>query len=183
MASVAHPLAADPGAVYLYSSTNFLVLGLLLEDVSGRSFDELLQDTLLGPLGLRDTVHLPPAPGSPRGATSGIQTSVADLLTAGRAILRDHVGLSEKTYAHMTDVDVNFGFGPGTFGFCPCRVDRTGTPRFFAIGYYGATTLLAYAPTLDLTIAVDLTDSLGLRGGYAAVERLYELLDQLARSS
>ena len=183
MASVAHPLASDPGAVYRYSSTNFLVLGLLLEEVSGRSFDDLLTGTLLVPLGLRDTVHLPPVPGSPRGATSGIETNLADLLTAGRAILRDHVGLSAETYAHMTDVDVNYGFGPGTFGFCPCRVDANGTPHFFGIGYYGATTLLAYAPTLDLTIAVDLVDSLGRNGGYAAVGRLYQMIDVLARSS
>ena len=183
MASVAHPLAADPGAAYLYSSTNFLVLGLLLEDVSGQSFSDLLHQTLLGPLGLRDTVHLPPAPGWPRGATSGIDTNLADLLTAGRAILRDHVGLSDETFSQMTDVDFSYGFGPGTFGFCPCRVDDTGTPHFFAIGYYGATTLLAFAKTLDLTIAVDLVDSLGVNGGYAAVERLYEMLDALARSS
>jgi CubicO group peptidase (beta-lactamase class C family)/peptidoglycan/LPS O-acetylase OafA/YrhL len=183
MASVAHPLAADPGAAYLYSSTNFLVLGLLLEEVSGQSFDDLLHQTLLMPLGLRDTVHLPAAPGWPRGATSGIESNLADLLTAGRAILRDHVGLSDDTFSQMTDVDVSYGFGPGTFGFCPCRVDDTGTPHFFAIGYYGATTLLAFAKTLDLTIAVDLVDSLGVNGGYAAVERLYEMLDALARSS
>ena len=183
MAAVAHPLAADPGAQYLYSSTNFLLLGLLLEDVTGRSFDDLLQDDLFGPLRLRDTVHLPPAPGWPRGATAGIETSLDDLLTAGTAILRNHVGLSDTAHARMTQVDPDSGFGPGTFGFCPCRLDATGTPRFFAIGYYGATTLLGYVPTLDLTVAVDLVDSLGLNGGYDSVTTLFEMLEELARSS
>ena len=183
MAAVAHPLAADPGTTYHYSSTNFLVLGLLLEEVSGRSFNDLLQDTLFGPLKLHDTVHLPPAPGWPRGATSGIETSLGDLLTAGTAILRDHVGMSSETFAHMADVDPTYGYGPGTFGFCPCRLDSEGNPRFFAIGYYGATTLLGYVPTLDLTVAVELVDSLGLNGGYDTVTVLFEMIEEIVRSS
>jgi len=183
MAAVGHPLAAEPGATYLYSSTNFLVLGLLLEDVTGRSFDDLLQNLLFDPLRLRDTVHLASAPGWPRGATAGIETTVDDLLTAGTAILRNHVGLSDAAYARMTDVDPDSGFGAGTFGFCPCRLDAAGTPRFFAIGYYGATTLLGYVPTLDLTVAVDLVDSLGENGGYDSVTELFLMLEELARSS
>ncbi len=83
----------------------------------------------------------------------------------------------------MTDIDFDSGFGPGTFGFCPCRIDDQGTPRFFGIGYYGATTLLAYAPTLDVTIAVELVDSLGVNGGYDAVLTLFQMLEALAASS
>jgi CubicO group peptidase (beta-lactamase class C family) len=183
MASAAHPLAADPGVDYLYSSTNFLILGLLLEDVTGRPFGDLLREELFGPLKLHDTVHLAPAPGWPRGATSGIETSLDDLLTAGTAILRDHVGLSPDAFAYMADVDPMYGFGPGTFGFCPCRIDSEGNPKFFAIGYYGATTLLGYAPTLDLTVAVDLVDSLGVNGGYDAVTMLFEMIEELVRTS
>jgi CubicO group peptidase (beta-lactamase class C family) len=183
MASVAEPLNADPGQQYLYASTNFLVLGLLLEDVTGRSLTDLFRDDFFGPLAMRDTIHLAPAPGWPRGGTAGIETSMPDLLTAGVAILRDHVGLSDDAYAAMTAVDPNSGFGPGTFGFCPCRVDGGGNPQFFGIGYYGATTLLAYAPSLDLTIAVDLVDSLGHNGGYDAVFSLFAMVEELARSS
>ncbi|MDQ4133576.1 MAG: serine hydrolase [Actinomycetota bacterium] len=183
MASVTEPLAAAPGTANLYSSTNYLVLGLLLEEVAGRPLSDLLRDLLLSPLGLRDTVHHASAPAWPRGGTSGIETSLGDLMAAGLAILRDHVGLSDAAYALMTAVDVNSGFGPGSFGFCPCRVDSEGTPRFFAIGYYGATTLLAYAPSLDLTIAVDLVDSLGHRGGYSAVFTLFEMIEELRYSS
>ncbi len=183
MAVVAHPPAADPGTTYLYSSTNFLVLGLLLEDVSGRAFGDLLRETLVGPLNLRETVHLADTPGWPRGATSGIETSLDDLLTAGTAILRNHVGLAPDTFAHMADVDPIYGYGPGTFGFCPCRLDSEGNPRFFAIGYYGATTLLGYVPTLDLTVAVDLVESLGLNGGYDAVTMLFEMIEAVVRPS
>ncbi|HEX2046939.1 MAG TPA: serine hydrolase [Acidimicrobiales bacterium] len=182
-ASLAQGLAADPGAAYLYSSTNYLVLGLLLEEVTGRPYGELLADVFFRPLRLHDTIHRAPEPAWPRGGTAGIETSMIDLLTAGTAILRDHEGLSGAAYRHMTRVDPASGFGPGTFGFCPCRLDSDGVPRFFAIGYYGATTLLAYAPSLDLTIAVDLVDSLGTNGGYDAVSALFERIEELARSS
>jgi CubicO group peptidase (beta-lactamase class C family) len=182
-ASLTQGLAADPGASYLYSSTNYLVLGLLLEEVTGRPFSELLADVYFRPLALGDTLHRPPEPAWPRGGTAGIETSLPDLLTAGTAILRDHEAMSSAAHAHMTRVDASSGFGPGTFGFCPCRLDSDGAPQFFAIGYYGATTLLGYAPSLDLTIAVDLVDSLGTNGGYAAVSALFERIEELARSS
>lgn len=183
MASVGHPLASEPGSAYLYSSTNYLLLGLLLEEVTGRPFGDLLRDIYFGPLGLRETRHLAPSPAWPRGGTAGIETNLADLLKAGQAILRDHVGLSDAAFATMTEIDFGTGFGPGSFGFCPCRVDDQGVPRFFGIGYYGATTLLAYAPSLDVTVAVDLVDSLGHNGGYAAVLTLFEMLEALAASS
>ena len=182
-ASLAHGLAADPGDAYLYSSTNYLVLGLLLEEVTGRPYSDLLAESYFRPLGLRDTIHRAPGPTSPRGGTAGIDTSLPDLLTAGTAILRDHTGLSSRAYRHMTRVDIESGFGPGTFGFCPCRLDSGGTPQFFGLGYYGATTLLVYAPSLDLVIAVDLVDSLGHNGGYDSVSTLFEMIEDLARSS
>lgn len=183
MASVAHPLADAPGAAYLYSSTNYLVLGLLVEDVAGRSLTELFNDELFTPLGLHDTTHRAPGPAWPRGGTAGIDTSLPDLLTAGTAILRDHAGMSLASWTRMADIDPYSGFGPGTFGFCPCRLDNEGTPRFFGIGYYGATTLLAYAPSVDLVVAVDLVDSLGHNGGYDAVWTLFGMIEELARSS
>ncbi len=183
MASVAMGLNAPPGDQYLYSSTNFLVLGLLLENVTGRPLTDLFVDGFFRPLGMHNSIHLEPSPAWPRGGTAGIETSLPDLLTAGVAILRDHVGMSDREYATMTDVDVNSGFGPGTFGFCPCRVDNKGNPQFWGIGYYGATTLLAYSPTLDLTVAVDLVDSLGHNGGYNAVSTLFAMIEAAARSS
>jgi D-alanyl-D-alanine carboxypeptidase len=47
----------DPGARRraLYSDTNFQILGRVLEIVSGRSFDELVQENITGPLQLADT--------------------------------------------------------------------------------------------------------------------------------
>ncbi|MFP5318684.1 MAG: serine hydrolase [Acidimicrobiia bacterium] len=183
MASVAEPRLATPGEANVYSSTNFLVLGVLLEQVTGRTFDQLLRDEFFGPLDLRSTVHLPPVPGEPRGATAGIVTNLADLLHAGVAILRDHVGLSDDAAARMTTIDAETGYGPGTFGFCPCRFDDWGVPRFFAVGYYGATTLLAYLPSIDMTLAIDLVDSLWEDDQYAPVTDLVERIERLVHDS
>lgn len=180
MASIRHHLAHEPGAAYLYSSTNFLVLGLLVEEVAGRPLTEVFQDELFRPLGMRDTVHRAPGPAWPRGGTAGVDTTLADLLSAGAGILRAHSGLSAAAYVAMTDIDPHTGFGPGTFGFCPCRTDDAGRPRFFGVGYYGATAMLVYAPSLDLVIAVDLAESLGVNGGYAAVEALFVMIERAA---
>ena len=73
--------------------------------------------------------------------------------------------------------------GNGTFGYCPCRMDEEGDPRFFAIGHHGATTVVAYAPTLDMTIAVDLVDSLWEDDRLASVEWLFEMIEGLAANS
>ena len=48
-----------PGEVYSYSSPGFVVLGRLVELVTGREWPEALREGLLGPLGLTATVHHP----------------------------------------------------------------------------------------------------------------------------
>jgi len=181
-ASLAQPRLAPPGWEYNYSSTNYLILGLLLEDIHGKPLADIFRDDLFTPLGLRDTTHRLPIAGEPRGGTAGIETSLRDLLTAGIGILRDHKGLSEEAYQRMTAVDPFTGFGPGTFGLCPCRVDDDGIPRFFATGYFGATAVLVYAPQLDMTIAVDLLDQ-SPDSETGPVAAFFEMVDYLARRS
>ncbi|MDP9097108.1 MAG: beta-lactamase family protein, partial [Pseudomonadota bacterium] len=45
----------EPGSRFLYSNSNFLLLGLIVERLSGRSLDAFLQERIFGPLGMRDT--------------------------------------------------------------------------------------------------------------------------------
>lgn len=59
----AQPLRRDPGSGYEYSDLNLIVLGKVLERVSGRGLDELVQDVICEPLGLRDTGFHPLDPG------------------------------------------------------------------------------------------------------------------------
>jgi CubicO group peptidase (beta-lactamase class C family) len=48
-------LVARPGTKWAYSNCGYVLLGLILERVSGKSFDDLLHDQILGPLGMNDT--------------------------------------------------------------------------------------------------------------------------------
>ena len=49
------PLDFATGSKFVYSNTNYEVLGAIIEKVSGRSYADLLKSRLLEPLGLRDT--------------------------------------------------------------------------------------------------------------------------------
>lgn len=56
------PLWFEPGTNWAYAHTNYVLLGSVLEKVTGTSLAEALQEKVLGPLGLRNTVpNLTPA--------------------------------------------------------------------------------------------------------------------------
>lgn len=58
---VAMDLAYEPGAKSVYSDFGVVLLGDILERVSGTGFEELARLRVLGPLGMRDTGYRPPA--------------------------------------------------------------------------------------------------------------------------
>jgi CubicO group peptidase (beta-lactamase class C family) len=160
-----------------YSSTNYLLLGYLLEDLNGLGFGEILKGSLLDPIGLGRTVHLPSAPGEPRFATAGIVTDVEELARTGQALLVDHVGITDSAWTSMSEFDPEAGMGAGTLQYCPCRLDGDGRTVAFAVGYSGASTVLVRLVDLDVVIALDVTDSLwGDEGRFADVEDLLRAL-------
>jgi D-alanyl-D-alanine carboxypeptidase len=53
------PRIAAPGGAFHYSSTNYLVLGLLVERVTGRSLAAELRQRIVEPLRLADTIYQP----------------------------------------------------------------------------------------------------------------------------
>ena len=53
------PRIGTPGGAFHYSSTNYLVLGLLVERVTGRSLAAELQQRIIEPLRLADTTYQP----------------------------------------------------------------------------------------------------------------------------
>jgi uncharacterized protein YbbC (DUF1343 family)/CubicO group peptidase (beta-lactamase class C family) len=55
-----------PGSAFVYSDVNFVVLGALLERLSGESLDEYSAKHIFGPLGMKETRFLPPASWQPR---------------------------------------------------------------------------------------------------------------------
>ncbi|OBF81220.1 serine hydrolase [Mycobacterium sp. 852002-51163_SCH5372311] len=69
------PLQSGPGEVFHYSDINFILLGALLEKLTGEAEDVYVQEHVFAPLGMADTRYLPAAkacgPHSVRGAAVG----------------------------------------------------------------------------------------------------------------
>lgn len=115
------PLHFPPGSDYRYSNSNFILLGRVIEAVSGQTYEEFLSSTILQPLGLSQTSvgryppGFSPLPGEtafeelPEGASidlsfygpaGGMVSTSADLLRFGRALLAGKV-LKEESLLNM----------------------------------------------------------------------------------
>ena len=55
-----------PGSAFVYSDINFVVLGALVERLSGESLDEYTAKHVFTPLGMKETRYLPPSSWLPR---------------------------------------------------------------------------------------------------------------------
>ena len=66
------PLQSRPGEVFRYADINFILLGALIEKVTGEAEDVYVQQNVFAPLGMAETRYLPPAkacgPHTMRGA-------------------------------------------------------------------------------------------------------------------
>lgn len=87
------PLVYEPGTNWNYSHTDYVLLGLAIERITGRTVDDLLQERVLDPLDLANTQ----APGTP-----AIQDPVLHAYTserrAGLGIPSEHPFIEESTY-------------------------------------------------------------------------------------
>ncbi len=54
------PLESGPGEGFRYSDINFILLGALIERVTGEALDDYVQRHVFEPLGMEDTHYLPP---------------------------------------------------------------------------------------------------------------------------
>jgi CubicO group peptidase (beta-lactamase class C family) len=69
------PLQSGPGEVFRYSDINYIVLGALIEEVTGEAEDVYVEQNVFAPLGMTETRYLPPVkacgPHVMRGAAIG----------------------------------------------------------------------------------------------------------------
>lgn len=63
------PLEFPPGSKHDYSSSGYILLGALVEQLSGKTYGEFLTDEILTPLGMSDTGYQPDRPADDRDAT------------------------------------------------------------------------------------------------------------------
>ncbi|MDO9455908.1 serine hydrolase [Nocardioides sp.] len=168
----------EPGAVYSYCNSGFVVLGRIVEVLDDTTWDDALRHRLTEPLGLDDVVTLPEqailrgaAVGHERGGqvrewalprsvgpAGTVVTTAADLLGLVRPWLD---GSSGGTLAHMADplVPIPDGSDLGSVGW-GWRVGSWGGHQ--VLGHSGMTlgqsTTLRVVPSLGLAVCV-LTNS------------------------
>jgi D-alanyl-D-alanine carboxypeptidase len=89
--ATAQPARAEPGEDRVYTNSNTLLLGQVVEEATGRSFEEVLSERILEPLSLEDTTY---------------PTSSEDWVS-------DAVGYSPDENGELSEDPVNFSvFGP-----------------------------------------------------------------------
>ena len=55
------PLQSGPGEVFRYADINYILLGALIEKLTGQAEDDYVQQNVFAPLGMTETRYLPPA--------------------------------------------------------------------------------------------------------------------------
>ncbi|MEV6101872.1 serine hydrolase domain-containing protein [Nocardia sp. NPDC051981] len=79
------PAQFAPGTRYAYTNTNFIVLGMLIEKLTGRGYSDELTERIIGPLGLHDTYLPPPGEREIRGEhPHGYQETAAGTVDVSR---------------------------------------------------------------------------------------------------
>ncbi len=81
------PLDFEPGAKFSYSNSGYHVLGIVIEKLTGKTYEQALRERVLDPLGMRDT---------------GYDHSVAILLNRAAGYAKAPGGLSNAAYIDMS---------------------------------------------------------------------------------
>jgi CubicO group peptidase (beta-lactamase class C family) len=81
------PLESAPGAAFRYSDINFILLGLMVERITGQPEDVYVQENVFAPLGMGVTRYLPPSkacgPQQIRGSAIALAAGPSTTCAAG----------------------------------------------------------------------------------------------------
>jgi CubicO group peptidase (beta-lactamase class C family)/peptidoglycan/LPS O-acetylase OafA/YrhL len=167
-----------PGTNSGYSSSGYLTLGLLAEQVGGADFKSQLDRELFGPVGLQSTrLDEQQLDGWIGWATGGIKSTAPDLVKWGTALYREKSVLTPGSSAAMVDVSNEWSVGLGAWPVCPCSLDASGKKIYTAIGHHGGSGLLEYSPSDGLVIAAFLSEP--IFDGRITQQDVHDLLDKL----
>lgn len=153
----------QPGEGWAYANTNYYLLGMIVERVTGSTLEEEVQRRLFDPIGLGSTRMLgPDDPNSPLDpawttifwASGAMSSSASDLARWGDALYDDDIPermlLGTATRRAMLDVNRDdYGLGVKHLEISP---PRTGYGHTGLLNAY--TTLLLHLPDDDVTIAL-----------------------------
>jgi len=165
------PLDFESGAKFDYSNSNFEVLGVVIEKVSGKAYRQLLRERIFEPLGMKDTgldddeLILPKRAQGYSPSPSGLQvarsesmsvpwaagsmySTTGDLLKWERGLFGGKVLSDASLKAMTTPGKGGYGFGIGIEPKDGYRVISHGG------GIEGFNTELTYVPEKQITVVV-----------------------------
>jgi CubicO group peptidase (beta-lactamase class C family)/peptidoglycan/LPS O-acetylase OafA/YrhL len=153
-------LISKPGVTSGYSSSGYLTLGLLAEQVGGATLREQFQKEFFTPLGLLSARldPFPPTEGWIGWSTGGVQISMSDLAKWGVALLRNRSVLSSKASAEMVNIDNDWSVGLGAWPICPCVKDKDNHKTYTSIGHSGGSGTIQFSPEDQLVIAASISE-------------------------
>lgn len=169
-----------PGQDYRYSNINYILLGGLIEHVSGRSYRQSLQDDIFDRVGLEHTslvgtkfgsvdatlargyttIEDVPYDGAEVGvewahAAGGIISTAGDLIAFFQALAAGHLFSDAATYARMhRPVGHNESYGLGIEIIDDSEIGRYWGHRG---NFMGSSAILAHFPDQGMTIAISHT--------------------------
>src|SRR5882672_6869430 len=79
----AEPLEYQPGTKEIYSDLGIILMGEIIERLTGRTLDELAKSTIFSPLGMKDTMYRPPKKFWPQIAPTEIDNNLRHRLVQG----------------------------------------------------------------------------------------------------
>ena len=123
------PLKFSPGTYVEYSTTGFAVLGIILEQKTGKTFEELVHSRITDSLGYEISIFRGEH-GSIGFSTGGIEMKMDDLADWSRRYFFNRTTTDTPWKWSMRDTT-----GVGVHGYCPCR-----NRSFMALGHIGGRT-------------------------------------------
>jgi CubicO group peptidase (beta-lactamase class C family) len=96
-------LASEPGAKWEYSNCGYDLLGLILERATGTSFEELLHQRVLDPLGMKDS-GMDRNDLAQRGGASGYLRHAGSRYSSGPYLDRAHIYSAGAMYSTVEDL-------------------------------------------------------------------------------
>jgi len=136
------PLWKPIGGQFAYSDVGFLVLGELVEEISGMPLDAFARTEIFGPLGMQDTMFNPAAELIPRiapTARSGkevLRGVVHDPRAQALGGIAGHAGLfsTAEDLARFADMVIQRGHGGGKQILRPQTIDQMIAPQVVSSG-------------------------------------------------
>lgn len=130
---------AEPGTRFIYSDINFLVLGALIEKLSGQRVSDYAREKVFLPLGMKETMFRPPASLAARIAPTELLSkngpplrgTVHDETTRFMGGVAGHAGVfsTAADLSRFAQMILNRGTLDGVRLFSPLTVEKFTTPQ------------------------------------------------------